>query len=238
MTNSEMQFLRGPQSRPREFFRAVHIFIECIRGFRKFNFVGPCVTVFGSARFKEDHMYYQLTRELGAEIAKVGFSVMTGGGSGLMEAASRGAKDVGGRSIGCTIVLPHEQKPNKYLDSFVEFQHFFVRKLMLVKYSYAFVAAPGGFGTMDELFEVITLIQTQKIKNFLVVLMGSAYWQPLLDFMKKMSEEGTIYAMDMDRILVSDSPKDIAALIRRHTLKEFGGPTPKRMKASRLLLEK
>src|SRR5262245_21448532 len=158
------RFLQGPQARRSELFRAIRIFIEFIRGFRALHFVGPCVTVFGSARFKEDHPYYALGREVGRALARAGFTVMTGGGPGIMEAANRGAKDVGGRSVGCNIELPEEQRPNPYLDRWITFRHFFVRKVMLVKYSYAFVALPGGFGTLDEIFETATLVQTGKIK--------------------------------------------------------------------------
>ena len=175
-TPEEQLFLEGPHARGFELGRAFRIFRELIHGFRQLHFVGPCLTVFGSARFPAEHRYYALTRELGARVAEAGFTVMTGGGPGLMEAANRGAKEAGGASIGCNIVLPQEQKPNPYVDKFVEFHYFFVRKLMLVKYSYGFVAAPGGFGTLDELFEVATLIQTGKIKNFPVVLLGVEYW--------------------------------------------------------------
>jgi uncharacterized protein (TIGR00730 family) len=180
----EQKFLQGPQKRGSELWRACRIFFELIRGFRNFHFLGPCVTVFGSARFKEDHRYYHMGRELGARIARAGFTVMTGGGPGIMEAANRGARDVKGRSVGCNIELPAEQKPNAYLDRWITFRYFFVRKLMLVKYSYAFVALPGGFGTLDEIFETATLIQTRKILDFPLVLMGRDYWQPLLDFME------------------------------------------------------
>ena len=159
------RFLQGPQPRRKELVRALRIMAEFIRGFRALHFVGPCVTVFGSARFKEDHPYYALGREVGRELARAGFTVMTGGGPGIMEAANRGAKEVGGRSVGCNIELPAEQKPNPYLDRWITFHHFFVRKVMLVKYSYAFVALPGGFGTLDEIFETATLVQTGKIRG-------------------------------------------------------------------------
>ena len=153
------RFLRGPQGRLAELVRAVRIFFELMRGFRALHFVGPCVTVFGSARFTEDHPYYRLARKTGAELAKVGLTVITGGGPGIMEAANRGAKEMGGRSIGCNIELPVEQKPNAYLDQWITFRHFFVRKVMLVKYSYAFVALPGGLGTLDEIFEKLDLFR-------------------------------------------------------------------------------
>src|SRR2546421_5866228 len=172
-----LRFLRGPQRRSFELVRAARIFVELIRGFRALHFVGPCVTVFGSARFAEDHPYYRLGREVGTLLARAGFTVMTGGGPGIMEAANRGAKEVGGRSIGCNIELPREQRPNPYLDRWITFRHFFVRKVMLVKYSYAFIALPGGFGTLDEIFETATLMQTHKMQEFPLVLIGSAFWR-------------------------------------------------------------
>ena len=147
----DRRFLAGPQSRLRELLWALRIFVEFIRGFRALHFVGPCVTVFGSARFPEQHRYYDMARRVGAQLARDGFTVMTGGGPGIMEAANRGAKEAGGRSIGCNIELPEEQKPNAYVDRWVTFRHFFVRKVMLVKYSYAFIIMPGGAGTMDVL---------------------------------------------------------------------------------------
>src|SRR5215470_2069772 len=139
------RFLEGPHSRASELRRTLRIALDLIRGFRGLHFVGPCVTVFGSARFQEDHRYYALAREMGRRLGRAGFTVMTGGGPGIMEAANRGARDVGARSVGCNIILPQEQKPNPYLDLWVEFHYFFVRKMMLVKYSYAFVVLPGGF---------------------------------------------------------------------------------------------
>ena len=157
----------------------LRIFAELVRGFRALHFLGPCITVFGSARFEEGNPHYELAREMGRRIGRMGFTVMTGGGPGVMEAANRGARDVGACSIGCNIALPQEQEPNPYLDRFIEFEYFFVRKLMLVKYSYAFVVLPGGFGTLDEVFEVATLIQTRKIESFPCVLMGLDYWAPL-----------------------------------------------------------
>ncbi len=170
-----IQFLQGPQPRSFELWQALKIFYELIHGFRSLHFVGPCVTVFGSARFTAEHRYYKLAREVGVSLARAGFTVMTGGGPGVMEAANRGAKDVGGRSVGCNIELMHEQHPNPYLDKWITFQHFYVRKLMLEKYSYGFVAMPGGFGTMDEVFETATLIQTHKIAAFPLVFMGAEY---------------------------------------------------------------
>src|ERR1700716_3734850 len=156
-TKKEIKFLEGPQSRWYDFKYTLSVFFELIKGFRTLHFVGPCVTVFGSARFKEDHPYYRMARSVGPALVEAGFTVMTGGGPGIMEAANRGAKEAGGTSVGCNIELPMEQKPNPYLDHWVTFRHFYVRKVMLVKYSYAFVALPEGFGTLDETFEIATL---------------------------------------------------------------------------------
>lgn len=231
-TADEARFLQGPQSRRYELAKIFRIGMELLHGFRNLHFVGPCVTVFGSARFKEDHPYYELARKVGAGLAQSGFTVMTGGGPGIMEAANRGAKDVDGRSIGCNIKLPQEQKPNPYLDRWVDFRYFFVRKLMLVKYSYAFIIMPGGYGTLDEMFEVATLIQTMKIKDFPLVLMGRDYWQPMLDFIKnRMIPERTISPADYDRLIVTDSPEEAVGAITETALCQFGltyGPKVRR----------
>jgi uncharacterized protein (TIGR00730 family) len=219
----EIKFLSGPQPRGYELRRAFRIFMELLRGFRAFHFIGPCVTVFGSARFGEDHRYYKQARELGALLAKQGFTVMTGGGPGIMEAANRGAKDVGGRTAGCNIELPHEQAPNAYLDTMVTFKHFYVRKVMLVKYSYAFVCMPGGFGTADELFEAATLIQNGKILNFPLILVGSEFWSPLVEAIRgTMLAEQTISAQDLAMLHVTDSIEDAARLIHEAALTRFG----------------
>lgn len=229
--SEEGRFLTGPQNRGSELARAFRIFFECMRGFRALHFAGPCVTVFGSARFTEENWYYKLARETGERLAKKGFAVMTGGGPGIMEAANRGAHEAGGRSIGCNIQLPFEQSPNPYLDVFVDFRYFFVRKLMLVKYSHAFVLMPGGFGTMDEIFETATLIQTQKIRDFPLVLIGTHYWDELLDFMRRrMIPEGTISPEDIDRFLVTDSPSEAVDYIHQSAVERFGlewEPKPK-----------
>ena len=216
-------FLEGPQRRVAEFLRACRIFAEFVRGFRALHFVGPCVTVFGSARFTENHPSYGMAREAGTELARAGFTVMTGGGPGIMEAANRGAKDAGGRSIGCNIMLPHEQKHNPYLDEWITFKYFFVRKVMLVKYSYAFIALPGGLGTLDEIFETATLIQTAKIKEFPLVLMGKEFWQPMLDFLAERMVKGkTIDQADLDRIIVTDSAAEAVAAITEVAKRRFG----------------
>jgi uncharacterized protein (TIGR00730 family) len=228
----EKRFLQGPQKRRFELLRAARIFLELMRGFRALHFVGPCVTVFGSARFKEDHPYYVLAREVGARLVRAGFTVMTGGGPGIMEAANRGAKDAGGASVGCNIELPEEQKPNPYLDQWITFRHFFVRKLMLVKYSYAFIAMPGGFGTLDEIFETATLIQTRKIQQFPLVLMGKDYWRPLMDFLReRLLVEKTIDAADSEAILVTDSAEEAVNSVTGLAMQRFGltyGPRLKR----------
>ncbi len=218
----DRRFLAGPRPRLRELGWAVRVFCEFIRGFRALHFVGPCVTVFGSARFREEHRFYDMARRLGALLARDGFTVMTGGGPGVMEAANRGAKEAGGRSIGCNIELPHEQTPNPYLDRWVTFRHFFVRKVMLVKYSYGYIAMPGGFGTLDEMTEAATLIQTGKISHFPLVLMGVEFWKPLLEFMRgTLVKEGTIGPDDVD-FLVTDSPEEAAAHVRRVGMERFG----------------
>ncbi|MBL9076142.1 MAG: TIGR00730 family Rossman fold protein [Planctomycetes bacterium] len=212
---TERQFLAGPRNRWAEFTRVLRIGAEFIKGFRALHFLPPCVTVFGSARFRDDHPHYRLARDIGRELAHAGLTVMTGGGPGVMEAANRGARDGGGLSVGCNITLPHEQQPNPYLDRFVEFRYFFVRKVMLVKYSYAFVVLPGGFGTMDELFEAATLIQTGKIEDFPLVLMGVDYWRPLLGFLREtMVAHGTIEARDVDRLLLTDDVGEAVAHVR------------------------
>ena len=195
---------------------------DFVRGFRALHFVGPCVTVFGSARFDEQHRYYAMAREVGAALARMGFTVMTGGGPGVMEGANRGAREAGGRSVGCNVELPFEQEPNPYLDRWVTCRYFFVRKVLLVKYSYAFVVLPGGFGTLDELTEALTLIQTRKILQFPIVLMGSDYWAPFLAMVKTMVEEGTISASDLDLMLVTDSVTDATAHLELHAVQHFG----------------
>lgn len=209
------KFLTHRQGRLAEFLRVLRISGEFIEGFRKLHFLPPCVTVFGSARFDEDHPHYILAREVGRRLAEAGYAVMTGGGPGIMEAANRGAKDAGGMSIGCNIVLPHEQQPNPYLDKFIEFKYFFVRKVMLVKYSQAFVVLPGGFGTMDELFESLTLIQTGKITHFPVVVMGRDYWRTLYEFAQTMAEQGTISLEDLKLVQPTDDPAEAIAIIER-----------------------
>lgn len=214
----DVKLLHGPRKRLEELMRLFRIMREFLRGFRALHFVGPCVTVFGSARFDEQHKYYALTRNMGARLAQLGLTVMTGGGPGLMEAANRGAREAGGASVGCNIELPHEQRPNPYLDRLVTFRYFFVRKVMLVKYSYGFLVMPGGFGTCDELFEALTLIQTRKIDDFEIVMMGADYWKPILDVVgPRMVQWGTIDEADLNYIHLTDDPDEAMSYFERST---------------------
>jgi uncharacterized protein (TIGR00730 family) len=212
----------GPGSRTSELWTLLRVCWDFLRGFRVLHFVGPCVTIFGSARTKESDPHYALARSMGTAVARMGFTVMTGGGPGIMEAANRGAKEAGGRSVGCNIELPFEQKPNGYLDRYVNMRYFFVRKVLLVKYSYAFIALPGGFGTMDELFESLTLMQTKKIENFPVVLMGCEYWKHLREFLDTMVAAGTINREDLDLVLCTDSVEEAVRHLREKAVKPFG----------------
>ncbi len=221
-TKTEIKFLEGPQSRWKDFKYALSVFFEFIKGFRALHFVGPCVTVFGSARFKEDHPFYKQARELSAEIAKLGFTIMTGGGPGIMEAANRGAKDVGGRSVGCNIILPHEQHHNPYLDRWVDIKYFFLRKILLLKYSYAFVVMPGGFGTLDEFYEALTLVQTKKINMFPIIIWDKDFYQKILEHNQRMSKEGTISESDENLYLVSDSIEQTISYIKEKSIMAFG----------------
>lgn len=218
----EMSFMAGPRSRWRELVFIAGVLREFISGFRKFHFIGPCVTVFGSARFGEDHPYYLLARQMGREVSRMGFTVITGGGPGIMEAANRGARDVNGRSVGCNIVLPMEQKPNRYLDNWMNINYFFVRKVLLTKYSYAFVVMPGGYGTLDEFFEAITLMQTGKLMRFPIVLMGKEYHEDLQQHVARMVDERTISPEDSCLYLFTDSVEEAVDHIRRHAVDGFG----------------
>jgi hypothetical protein len=214
---AEKAFLAGRRPREADLESAVRIFLEFLRGFESFEFEQPCVTVFGSSRFEEGHRYYGLAREVGAELARAGFAVMTGGGSGIMEAANRGAREAGGLSIGCNITLPREQKPNPYLDRFIQLDHFFVRKVMLVKYSSAFVVMPGGFGTLDEAFEIATLMQTNKIEHFPLIAVGSDFWDELIDFARDtMIREGTLSPEDARFVHLADTAADVVRLVREN----------------------
>jgi uncharacterized protein (TIGR00730 family) len=217
----EIQFLEGRQSRRREFYFTVKVMWEFIKGFRTLHFVGPCITIFGSARLKEGTPEYQQTCEIAGKIAKLGFTIMTGGGPGIMEAANRGAKEVGGRSVGVNIELPFEQNPNPYMDRSVDIRYFFVRKVLLLKYSYGFVIMPGGFGTLDEFFETITLIQTKKISQFPIVVMDKEYHQELMRYVDKMIERGTVSPSDKDLFYYTDSVDDAVAYLHENTVDDF-----------------
>ncbi len=218
---TEIKFLDGPQSRWAEFKFTISVMLEFIKGFRTLHFVGPCVTVFGSARFKEDHKYYKQTVKIAGEIAKLGFTIMTGGGPGIMEAANRGAKKVNGRSVGCNIVLPHEQFHNKYLDKFVNIKYFFVRKNLLIKYSYAFVVMPGGFGTLDEYFEALTLIQTKKIFEFPIIIFDTEYHKDIIEHIERMKLEGTIAPEDLNLCLFTNSTEEAIEYLKVHAIQRF-----------------
>lgn len=222
MQKSEIRFLEGPHSRWEELKFAIKVFFQFIKAYRTLHFVGPCVSIFGSARFPEDHIYYKQTRELAAEIAKMGFTIMTGGGPGIMEAANRGAKDVGGRSVGCNIILPKEQEPNPYLDKWVYIKYFFVRKTLLIKYSYAFVVMPGGFGTLDEYYEALTLIQTGMLKEFPVIIFDREFYQKVIEHNELMKQKGTISEKDLTLCLFTDSMTDAVNYIRDNSIKRFG----------------
>jgi uncharacterized protein (TIGR00730 family) len=212
---AEKLFLKGRRGRGEDLESAVKYFLEFLKGFECIGIEGPCVTVFGSARFEEGHPYYQLARDLGGELARQGYTVMTGGGPGIMEAANRGAKEAGGPSIGLNITLPMEQKPNPYVDRFIEFEHFFIRKVMLVKYSTAFIVMPGGFGTLDEAFEVVTLIQTEKLEDFPIVAMGDGFWRELREFMSNtLLKAGTISSEDLDIIRQATTVDDAINIIK------------------------
>ena len=212
---AEKAFLAGRRSHQADLESAVRFFLEFLRAFESFSFDRPCVTVFGSARFEESNRYYQLAREVGGALARAGFAVMTGGGSGIMEAANRGAHEAGGLSVGCNITLPREQKPNAYLDRFIQFDHFFARKVMLVKYSTAFVVFPGGFGTLDEAFEVATLMQTNKLEHFPLIAVGKEFWDPLIDFARgTMINAGTLSEDETRFIHRAESAEDVVRIIR------------------------
>ena len=214
-------YLDGPKSRGFELSFAFRVFWQFIRGFRKLHFIGPCITVFGSSRFKEGHKYYSAAREFGKRISELGFVTMTGGGPGIMEAANRGAFENGGISVGCNIQLPFEQKPNPYMNGWITFEHFFVRKVLLVKYSYAFVIMPGGFGTMDEFFETLTLIQTKTITQFPMVLFGKEYYKELWDVLEHMANNGSIAKEDLSLVLITDDVNEAMSHIRTYISENY-----------------
>ena len=218
----EKSFLSGPRSRWREFVFTLKVVWSFVRGFQKMHFLGPCVTVFGSARFGEHTPHYKKAEEVGDALAKMGFTVMTGGGPGIMEAANKGAYQAGGYSVGCNIVLPFEQTPNRYLHKWITIPYFFVRKVLLVKYSYAFVVMPGGIGTLDEFFESLLLIQTEIIQQFPVVLFGTDYYKNLIAHLEQMKTEKSIDRLDLSKLLITDSVEEMQTYISEHAVQKFG----------------
>lgn len=218
--DADYHLLQGTENYFVDLWRSFRIWREFRKGFTKLDGVERCVTFFGSARFKEDNLYYKQAYETAFLMGKAGYAIMTGGGPGIMEAANKGARDAGALSIGCNILLPEEQEPNPYTDITLKFDHFFVRKVMLLKYSSAFVLFPGGFGTMDEIFEVATLVQTGKICNFPVVVMGSDYWAPLKPFINKtMLDFGTIDESDLKFIKMTDNSREAVEIIKHECKK-------------------
>jgi len=221
--------LEGPKTRIHELYFAIEIFFQFIKGFRTLHFAGPCITVFGSARFKEDHPYYIKAMEVGKGIADLGLTTMTGGGPGVMEAANRGAFEAGGKSIGCNIKLPFEQHPNPFTQISLTLNYFFIRKVLLVKYSYGFVIMPGGFGTMDEFFETLTLAQTKVINDFPIVVMGKEYYKPFHHWMDHMIQEGTISEGDKKFMLFTDSVEEAIEHISKYVRKHYTVKPRKRL---------
>jgi uncharacterized protein (TIGR00730 family) len=202
-----------------ESWRVFRIMAEFVEGIETLSGVDNAVTIFGSARVKPDEIYYQKTEKLAKLLVQEKFNVITGGGPGIMEAANKGAAEAGGKSVGMNIKLPYEQKPNPYANIHIDYKYFFVRKVMFVKYAVAYVIMPGGFGTMDEFFEALTLIQTKKTKPFPVILMGSEYWQGLIDWMKNtMLKEGKIAPADMELLQVVDKPEEVVKLIKKYVI--------------------
>ena len=202
-----------------ESWRVFRIMAEFVESIETLSDVNNAVTIFGSARVKSDDIYYQKTENLTRLLVQNGFSIITGGGGGIMEAANKGAGEAGGKSVGMNIQLPFEQKPNPYANIHLHYKYFFIRKVMFVKYAIAYVILPGGFGTMDELFEALTLIQTKRIKSFPLILMGSEYWQGLLDWLKKtMQQEDKILPTDLDLIQVVNEPEEVVKLIKKYII--------------------
>jgi uncharacterized protein (TIGR00730 family) len=226
---NEIHFLEGPQNKIQEFVQTLRTVFDFIKGFRTMHNAGPCICIFGSARFAEDNKHYKDAMAVSSAIAKLGFTILTGGGPGIMEAANRGARDVGGKSYGINIELPFEQKENPFLDKFVNIKYFFVRKTLLIKYAYGFVVMPGGFGTMDELFEAMTLIQTGKIKDFPIIIFNTTYHKNLIAFIEDMKREKTISPEDLDLIIYTDSVEEAVHHIQK-VISKFALKREKRFK--------
>ena len=213
--SAERELLNQTRTPEKEKARLKRINDEFVRAFKGLYRVGPAVTVFGSARFKPEHPYYKMAREVGAELARAGFATLTGGGPGIMEAANRGAHEAGGASHGLNIILPHEQSANPHVDSSIEFRYFFTRKVCLVKYSCAFIVMPGGLGTLDELFEAATLIQCGKIGPFPLILMGEKFWEGMRQWAQFMMAEGVFARDEIGFGHITDSPKEAVEMIIR-----------------------
>ncbi len=222
LESEDRTLLSGPTSRLRNLMTLLRVGKDLLMAFRALHFAGPCVTIFGSARTKPGTRYYEMARQMGEACAKLGFTVMTGGGPGIMQAGNQGAFEIGGRSIGVNIELPMEQHLNPYVHRSITMRYFFTRKVVLVKYSYAFIVMPGGAGTLDEMFETMTLMQTGKLKGFPIVLMGKEYWQPLMDCVYRMADEGMISPDDPNLIFFTDDVEDAVAHLQRHAVRQFG----------------
>jgi uncharacterized protein (TIGR00730 family) len=222
LESADNTLLSGPSSRLHNLATLFRVGKDLLYAFRKLHLAGPCVTIFGSARTPPGTRYYEMAREMGAACARLGFTVMTGGGPGIMQAANQGSYEIGGRSLGINIELPFEQDVNPYVQLAITMRYFFTRKVVLVKYSYAFIVMPGGAGTLDEMFETMTLIQTGKLKGFPIILMGKDYWQPLMDFVYRMAEAGTISPDDPELIFFTDDIEEAAAHLKRHAVRQFG----------------
>lgn len=238
LESQEQSLLSGTTSRLHNLTTLFRVGRDLLGAFRALHFAGPCVTIFGSARTKPGTRYYEMARQMGAACAKLGFTVMTGGGPGIMQAGNQGAYEIGGRSIGVNIELPFEQELNPYVQHSITMRYFFTRKVVLVKYSYAFIVMPGGAGTMDEMFETMTLIQTGKLKIFPIILMGKDYWKPLMDFVYRMADEGMISPDDPELIFFTDDIEDAVAHLQRHAVRQFGLRRKRLPKAIRILGEK
>ncbi|RZJ34596.1 MAG: TIGR00730 family Rossman fold protein [Flavobacterium sp.] len=237
-SNEEKSFLKGPRDRWREFFYTMGVVRQFIRGFRALHFVGPCITFFGSARISKTHEYYEQARLLAFGLSKDGFTIMTGGGRGIMEAANKGAQQAKGMSIGCNIVLPSEQAPNNYLDKFVLIDYFFVRKELLRKYSCAFVVFPGGYGTLDEFFETLTLAQTGKSENFPIILFGLDFHKDLISHFERMKALETISKDDLKYVLFTDNIDEARFHINQLTANQLGKFSQGSTKPLKILGEK
>lgn len=222
LSKSESLFIEEPLTRLKNLLFTFKVQYNFIKAFRKMHFIGPCVTIFGSARFGPETAHYQSAEKIGAQMAKLGFTVMTGGGPGIMEAANKGAYEAGGHSVGCNIVLPIEQKPNPYLHKWIYIPYFFIRKVILVKYSYAFIVMPGGIGTLDELFEALTLIQTKIISGFPIVIFDKDYHKELVHHIRIMVKNESISLEDMQLLFVTDSVEELTDHIKKYSIQKFG----------------